>query len=974
MVHRIVQFSFSKYFCILLFSIIHTILFSSDKNSLTLEQINQKIDQAYSQLDYKTCIKYLTLARTKARFELGRDSVYAMYTSDLGYMYKITGQFIMAEKLYLEALDIRKQKFGRIHPDYSICMNNLGRLYKAMGEYEKATYYYREAIYVREHLYGKDHPKYANAINNLAVLKKVLGHYQEAEKLNLEALRLRKMIYGKIHSEHAESLNNLAELNRALERFEVSEQYFIQAKEILEALPKPNYSLYASVKINLAVLYMSLKRYDEAERLLLSSNEIMYNHFGEYSIEYAKTINNIAKLYTQINNLEAAIPLYQKSLEIREQLFGPHHALCVHATNSLIKLYIKKGNYKLAKKYAKKALFQLSHQQLDLNINQNWHYTISLIKIPSITLKIELIKLLDNLYDLLGTNLISENKIKQKIITQTAISIYQNIMKSFISEQDKLRVMSKSYDWMIRQFELMDMENELLDAFQVAELHKSVLLMEATKSSTSHHLGNIPDSIYYQEKMLLKKKESLETMIGERMNSLNSDSLQSTLINVNLELNAFITHIHKQYPMYYNSRFNYKPATIQNIQSQLEDKSCLIEYVIGNSSVYIFYIDKHQYFLKKIQLDYFILKEKLEGLRYALSEIGYAPNKRLQLNNSLFKNAYWCYENLFKPIEKNLKDKSHVIIIPDNELVQIPFEALLSKDISNVETSQYNKLPYLLNRYSFSYNYSATLWLQNMQDRHKSNDLILGCAPFYRLSDSSAINKRNSINKQLRKSLAPLPSAKKEIMALANNFEGLFVVDSMATEATFKKNASQYGIIHLAMHSVFNEQNPMLTSLAFTENGDSTQNNLLYSYEISRHDFVANLVVLSACQTGFGKYEKGNGVASLGRAFMYAGVPSLVVSLWQVDDIATSNIMKEFYEYLANGLSKSEALRLAKLNYLNNVSGLQAHPAYWSPFIQIGNSEPIKIQRKYTYAPWYIGLVMMCLVAGLIFWNRRRIF
>ncbi len=149
------------------------------------------------------------------------------------------------------------------------------------------------------------------------------------------------------------------------------------------------------------------------------------------------------------------------------------------------------------------------------------------------------------------------------------------------------------------------------------------------------------------------------------------------------------------------------------------------------------------------------------------------------------------------------------------------------------------------------------------------------------------------------------------------------------------------------MHGLLNENRPMLSSLAFTEDGDSLNDNFLQAHEISKMELNADLVVLSACETGYGRFETGNGIASLARAFMYAGVPSLVVSLWQVNDASTAIIMQNFYKHLASGMTKSAALRQAKLDYIEMVDNpIAAHSAFWSPFILIGDEAPVELQSK----------------------------
>ena len=132
--------------------------------------------------------------------------------------------------------------------------------------------------------------------------------------------------------------------------------------------------------------------------------------------------------------------------------------------------------------------------------------------------------------------------------------------------------------------------------------------------------------------------------------------------------------------------------------------------------------------------------------------------------------------------------------------------------------------------------------------------------------------------------------------------------------------------------------------------------------------------MLSACETGFGKYEEGEGVMSLGRSFMYAGIPSVVVSLWQVNDYSTSIIMENFYANLSEGMNKDSALQQAKISYLKEAKGILANPAFWSPFIQIGNSSPLIIEKKehgYLYPVIiFCGFITLFLIA-LGFYRKK---
>ena len=323
---------------------------------------------------------------------------------------------------------------------------------------------------------------------------------------------------------------------------------------------------------------------------------------------------------------------------------------------------------------------------------------------------------------------------------------------------------------------------------------------------------------------------------------------------------------------------------------------------------------------------------------------------------------------------KETKNIENLIIITDGELGHLPFETFLTK-IAPQEETDYTNLPYLVKNYNISYNYSATLWKENVESNAPSNNgQILAMAANYATKlDSNLMDIRLPTDQWLREKIDPLPAARKEVEALEKEFNGFFAFDNLATEKVIKEKASDYAIIHLAMHGLLDRKHPVLSSLAFTEDSDSTESNFWQAYEISRMDLNANLVVLSACQTGYGKFEKGNGIASLARAFMYAGASSLIVSLWQVNDFATSQIMKNLYSSLADGMKIDEALREAKLQYIKTANGVLAHPAFWSPFIHIGNATPVSISKKGGILPWWgIGGFTLLLAIGGFFLMKKR--
>ena len=187
-----------------------------------------------------------------------------------------------------------------------------------------------------------------------------------------------------------------------------------------------------------------------------------------------------------------------------------------------------------------------------------------------------------------------------------------------------------------------------------------------------------------------------------------------------------------------------------------------------------------------------------------------------------------------------------------------------------------------------------------------------------------------------------------------------------ATESNMKLLNST-GILHLAMHALVDDQDPMRSRLLFSNQIDSIEDGNLYASEIYNLKLNSNLTVLSACNTGFGKIQRGEGIMNLSRAFQYAGSPNIVMSLWQATDGSTNQIMQNFFLNLKQGLSKDRALRQAKLAYLAQADPFQSHPYQWATFIYMGNTDPVNFHSSY-----WIEAVLSILFIVLLWWLVKR--
>ena len=190
-----------------------------------------------------------------------------------------------------------------------------------------------------------------------------------------------------------------------------------------------------------------------------------------------------------------------------------------------------------------------------------------------------------------------------------------------------------------------------------------------------------------------------------------------------------------------------------------------------------------------------------------------------------------------------------------------------------------------------------------------------------------------------------------------------------ATESNFKQFSGSHSLLHLTTHSLIDFENPEVSCLLFEQATDSLEDGKLHTYELYNMKLSAQMAVLSACNTGIGKLQQGEGVMSLAHAFTYAGCPNVIMSLWQVNDHSTAQLMQHFYQNLADGKAKDVALREAKLSYLASADPLKASPHFWAGFVSIGEQAPLREQSN-TFIRWI--LLGLLLAGGGWIWRRLR--
>ncbi|MFZ5516300.1 MAG: CHAT domain-containing protein [Candidatus Zhuqueibacterota bacterium] len=242
----------------------------------------------------------------------------------------------------------------------------------------------------------------------------------------------------------------------------------------------------------------------------------------------------------------------------------------------------------------------------------------------------------------------------------------------------------------------------------------------------------------------------------------------------------------------------------------------------------------------------------------------------------------------------------------------------------------------------------------------------------YSLFAQEQLSFHQPLSEPLQATLHDLTWTEQEVSNIDNLLRGDVFLRRQATEANFKKYAPKSRILHLATHTIINELQPMYSYLAFSPKDTLSEDGKLFAYELYNLELNAHLAVLSACNTGSGKLVQGEGIMSLARSFMYAGCPSIAMSLWPVDDKSTSHIMADFYAELIRGSSKDAALRTAKLNYLRHAGEIKSAPYYWAGFVLTGDTSPLELSTARHHWQWIIPAIVLIIISAFLLIKKFR--
>ncbi|MCE7994659.1 MAG: CHAT domain-containing protein [Roseivirga sp.] len=879
-----------------------------------------------------------------------------------GYIYS-NQQFALKAQEYYEKVEHLFESKDILHPNAGINYHNLAGLAQEQGLIKKAEYYLKKQLEIINQLpptkgnrnlmlnytaqgdLAAERYAYKEAIElltealnlslqatprdfrtpeikeHLSGVYMNMGEEEKALELKQEALDHNIRLHGQSSSFTAQAYTNLAKYFRRMGDHEQALQYFRQASAIYEPLEFPINETQYPQALFLEGTTMAMKG-DESKGF-----STIYNALGIVKNSEYDQGNIIFGMYSDLGDLfydlaqyDSSVYYYQKTLTTKSPEFS---------------------SMDLMKNPASEA-FQDDATLLSLLTRK----AQSLGRIAD--------KKPESLNAVYATVLKADTLARQ-LRTRPRIFADKLTYQKRVSEINGLafRTANRLYD--------LTKESRYLDqAFQFADKDKASLVLFSIQENIFLNQSSLPDSLIALGEDYEAGISYLEAEIYSSNDSIKTEYYRNRLLKERDRQAAFLDQIRENYPSYYREKYADNHIDLDQVRKQLIGRNkLLIAYHLDEGKLYTFAIDKRKTKLIKTQVT-----ADLDSIVSAyLGALDKPAQSAAEFKK--FKALNERLSSILLPDTLQIENYQSLTIIPDDIIALVPFATLSTN--SQKEATGFQGLEYLVKSHAISYASSAmVLSRQIEQPKIFETNEVLAFAPVFNVPGQNAL----AMNDTVRSGLGELSWVSDEVSGISNHFITQPFVEQQATEKIFKQLSSEYAIVHVASHGLLNEEDPMYSKLVFAPfDTDSVNDGYLNTREIFNLDVPAEMVVLSACNTGRGEVFTGEGILSLANSFFYAGSKSLVMTLWTANDQSSSLIMDQFYKNLAQGESKSQALRHAKLSYLEERNGLLAHPYYWAHFVVNGDDRPL-LKSSPDY--YLLALILLFVLSAILLIKKKK--
>ncbi len=911
--------------------------------------------------------------------------------NSLGNIYVDINSFNDAYLLYKSSIStlLREVKESSDYMEYiGNTYSNIGVVKDYLGQLDSSIYYYNLSLDIFLRHYGEEHYEVARVIYNIGHVEQNKGNYRSALQKYNRALNIYMKVHGKNHNEVSRIYGAIGQIYLKLNDHDKALLFFRREQEILTKLFGKEHSAIGYSLNDIGTVFESRGNYDRAKGYYKKAYNIRSRSFGNKHLEVGQSLYSLAKLNLKLGNIDSAYLYSLENLSILATLLGKnlegslmdnyllHSKILIEqgleqeALNNILTAYKNiKGDNRLNKLKHSQLLVLLSSLKSEENEEEAISLANKSIQILKGKKSGEVFEntnnavvngQLINAYFNRGLIFKQKGLLKYNLnFLEQAVSDFEDVIKriSFqrkllISEDSKLffseqvsTTCKKALDVLFFLMENCDdsqkRENYLNQVFNFFEASKYNVLYEFAGNLNDQFIQGIPLEIQKEEKELNREIIFLQKEILAKENNEDVTFLNQIAFNTNNRYDSLNKKIKKEYPEYYYLKYKRKTVLIDSLKKAISYNDCVIEYAYGDTSVYGLLINKDS-----------VIFERLSNISYLEREIDNCKNNSKGENKELLsKSLFKIYKILLGSFKKELRPTN--IIIPNAEISTIPFEILIDSVVSISNLKQH----YLINKHTFLYAPSKSLYLFNNNSK-KAKSKMLTIAPDFSRS----------------KNFSNLTWSQEEAKAITKLFNGVLFNKNSISKEKLIKAVSTSNILHFATHGVEDFETPINSHLILGSDSVSNIEERLFIYDLYILNLNLDLIALSSCSSGKGEIMKGEGQMSLARGFALAGVRNILMSLWDVPDKQTSQIMINFYKNLRKGIKKAEALRQAKLDYLNQTDVYGALPFYWGAFILQSNIDEINISKgnfNKLFSRGLFGLFLIFCISSFCFLSRK---
>lgn len=914
---------------------------NNDLDQLLVGQVNQMISESYQGFGQADS-SVIFIERAYAIYEKKLDSTdlrLNQFQNAMASTYFHANRLELAEEYYMKAIQGAKVNAGPMSSTLSLPLGNLANIYSARGEHKEAVGVVEDALKINS--FHKDELSAAFNYRSLGIEYYYLGDYGRAlEYLNL-SLDIRKRLLSPNHQYIGSTHQVLGHVfaqagfyNKAFYHYKLSHD-----NEVINYGFDNVYTGYGLE--NLALMQQSTSKSDSALLLIKQANQIFTKYLEDDDSNLASNFYSYSSILNDLGNYKEAELKINRALSIDRNV---QPDTTIQSADIYTLAGVIQGNMNQWKKG--QDYFNVA---IDL-VQGNSEFILSQTTASVLDTYISFLfskyeqsadtSILDELERMTNEYLNVAEEIRRKSsdpFTKSAVShINSKVYKRHIEKYIKLYDSSKNNKY-------------LKTIFRFSELGKASIIRDLLDIKVEQYAG-VPDSILSRENEL--KSDVMAHYLAVQA-APKSDSARLELLKVHKALDKFTNAMAADYPDYYDLKYNSDVIGLAEVMSKRKDKD-FVTYMSDDEDYYamVMTADASEVF-------------RLGAIRAidSLVSTWLIAVQRLNAEGSRVC-AEQLYAYIWKPFHAALSS-DQIVVVPDGRLNYVSFEAL--QDEESHKPLIYEK--------NISYALSLTTFFHEGKTNERSVD-VLSVAPGF--SDEIKTDYKNAADSFAQIDEQYLRTVRQPwSLALAEKLDDLIQGDALlgheATEASVKSKIQDIGVIHLATHAILSPYDPFNSKFILAKGIENQlEDGYLHAHEIFGLKLNAELAILGACQSGLGQLRAGEGMMSLAYSMAYAGCPSTTMTLWSVDEKTNTMILEDFILNLAHGMSKSESLRQAKLNYLATASDLESSPYYWAGTVLKGQDGFVSV-RKRSYTKW-IGLLLGLILfsASLLHFFKKK--